>query len=57
MDIKKLKNDKNINKPFASIEEMHGIVNATKFLSKKEYKNIIRDAVIEKFNRKNAKNF
>lgn len=43
-----------VAKPVPGIEEMRGIVHAEKFLSKKEYKKIIRDAVLEKFKRKNS---
>lgn len=38
-----------------SIEEMRGIVKTNKILSKKEMKKVIREAVLEKFKRKKAR--
>ena len=39
----------------SSVEEMRGIVREGKFLTKKSYKKIIRNAVIEKFRKKSVK--
>lgn len=39
----------------SSIEDMRGIAKTNKVLTKKEYKKIIRDAVIERFKRKTAR--
>ncbi len=44
--------DKIIAKRAPTISEMRGIAKANKVLSKKEYKKIIKDAVVEKFMRK-----
>lgn len=47
-----VKNDVITARPVSSLEEMRGIARTNKILTKKEYKKIIRNAVIEKFRRK-----
>ncbi|MGH7204173.1 MAG: AbrB/MazE/SpoVT family DNA-binding domain-containing protein [Candidatus Levyibacteriota bacterium] len=45
-----------IIRPTRSIDEMFGSVKTKKVLSKKDYKQIVRDAVVQKFLKKNANN-
>ena len=51
-----IEDNKIVAKPIPSIEEMFGSVKTKKVLSKAEYKEIIRKAVVDKFERKNANN-
>jgi len=46
--------NKIVAEPVQGIEEMRGIVKSHKFLAKKEYKKIVKDAILEKFERKNS---
>lgn len=47
-----VKNNNIVAHPIFSIEQMRGIVKENKYVTKKEYKKIIRNAVIEKLRRK-----
>lgn len=49
-----VKNGDIVARRLLSIEEMRGIVKTDRTISKKGYKKIIRDAVLEKFKRKTA---
>lgn len=50
-----VKDNNIIARRLSSIEEMRGIVKTNKILSKKEMKKAIREAVLEKFKRKRAR--
>lgn len=47
-----VKKNKIIAEPVVTVEQMRGFIKANKVLSKKEMKRIIRDAVVEKYERK-----
>ena len=49
-----VKNNNIVARRLSSIEEMRGIIKVNKILFKKEMKKIIREAVLEKFERKMA---
>lgn len=49
-----VKNNSIVARRLSSIEEMRGFVKTNKILSKKEMKKAIREAVLEKFERKRA---
>lgn len=47
-----VEDDKIVAKPILSIDKMFGIIKTNSVLTKAEYKETIRNAVLEKFNRK-----
>ena len=49
-----VKDNSIVARRLSSIEEMRGFVKTNKILSKREMKKAIREAVLEKFNRKRA---
>lgn len=50
-----VKNDSIVGRRLSSVEEMRGFIKTNKIISKKEMKEAIREAVLEKFKRKMAR--